>query len=276
MSTEQVIIRDPILFYGARVWPVTGSIPDYGIAIQPQRSSNPLTVVASVPVALNFDASRTFTNLTTTALSAGSSYTSGGLDYYNYIAAGLSIRSDQPVQVEIQESYDNYTFARSHVWYLGEGPGRTYHGLIIFPLSNRYWRVIVTNIGYATQSTFRVDRITYAVPTFFISHYLATVERTSTALGANSVYTSRTYIAQNLETIGFYVYADQAGTVYYDVSYDGSTWRTVKSVSVSAGSGLSDYLPQIPGHYVRLRYLNGSTAQGAFDFTIFVTHKILV
>jgi hypothetical protein len=273
MTVEQVIIRDPTLFYGARVWPVTGGIPDYGIAIQPQRAGNPLAVVASVPVTLNFDSSRTFTNLTTTSLSAGSSYISGSFDYINYVAAGLSIRTDQPVQVEIQESFDGGTFARSHVWYLGEGPGRTIHGLIIFPLSNRYWRVIVTNIGYATQSTFRVDRITYAVPAFFISHYLATVERTSTALGANATYTSRTYITQNLETIGFYVYADQAGTVYYDVSFDGSTWRTIRSVSVSAGASLSDYLQQIPGHYVRLRYVNGSTAQGAFDFTIFVTNK---
>ena len=269
-----VRIRDPIYHYGARVWPVTGGLPDFGIAIQPQRAGNPLSVVTSVPVAINYDASRTFINLTTTALAAGSSYTSGGMDYYNYMGAGLSIRTDQPVQVEIQESYDNANFARSQVRYLGEGPGRVIHGLIIFPLSSRYWRVIVTNLGYSTQSTFRVDRITYAVPAFFISHYKATVERTTTALAANASYTSRTYIAQNLEDIGFYVYADQAGTVYYDVSFDGSTWRTVKSVSVSAGASLSDYLHPIPGHYVRLRYVNGATAQSAFDFTIFVNNKI--
>jgi hypothetical protein len=274
MTVEQVIIRDPTYFYGARVWPVTGWLPDYGIAIQPQRAGNPLGIAASVPAALNYDASRTFTNLTTTALSAGSSYTSGGFDYVNYISAGIFIRSDQPVQVEIQESYDNATFARSHVWYLGEGPGRIIHGFIIFPLAQRYWRVIVTNIGYAAQTTFRLDRITYAIPMFFISHYRATTERTTTPLGASSTYTSRTYVAQNLETIGFYVYADQAGTVYYDVSFDGSTWRTIRSVSVSAGASLSDYLQPITGHYVRLRYVNGSTAQGAFDFTIFVTHKI--
>ena len=269
-----VRIRDPVYHYGARVFSTTTtSLPDFGIAIQPQRAGNPLGVYPSVPVALNFDASRTFTNLTTTALAAGSSYTSGYLDYYNYIAAGIFIRTDQPVSVEIQESYDGATSARSHVWYLGEGPGRTIHGLIIFPLAQRYWRVIVTNLGYATQSTFRVDRITYAVlPLFFISHYLATVERTTTALAASASYTSRTYVAQNLQEIGFYAYADQAGTVYYDVSYDGSTWRTVKSVSVSAGTALGDTLSPIPGHYVRLRYVNGATAQTTFDFTIYVKH----
>jgi hypothetical protein len=276
MTVEQVILRDPVLFYGARVWPVQGGIPDYGIAIQPQRAGNPQGIVASVPVALNFDASRIWTNLTTAPLTAGSSYTSWSFDYVHWIGGGIFIRSDQPVQVEIQESFDGGVFARSHVWYLGEGPGRTFHGLIIFPLANRYWRVIVTNIGYSTQGTFRVDRITFALPYFFISHYLATVERTSTALGANATYTSRTYIAQNLESIGFYVYADQAGTVYYDVSFDGSTWRTVRSVSVSAGASLSDTLSTIPAHFVRLRYVNGSTAQGAFDFTIFVKNKIMI
>jgi len=276
MSVEQVVIRDPINFAGARVVPATqGWVPEFGIAIQPQRGGNPLTVVPSVPVALNHDESRIWVNLTTAPLAAGGTYWSGAFDYIHWIGAGIFIRSDQPVQVEIQESFDGATFARSHVYYLGEGPGRVFHGLIIFPLAHRWWRVGVTNLGYAAQTTFRVDRITYAFYSgLFISHYIATVERTTAALAANATYTSRTYVAQKLEEIGFYVYADQAGTVYYDVSFDGATWRTVKSVPVSAGTSLSDYLSPIPGHYVRLRYVNGATAQGAFDFTIYVRNKI--
>jgi hypothetical protein len=269
-----VRIRDPVFHYGARVsFTTTTSLPDYGLSIQPQRAGNPLGVYPSVPVAINFDASRTFINLTTSTLAANASYTSGGLDNVNWIGAGIFIRTDQPVSVEIQESYDNYTFARSHVWYLGEGPGRVIHGLIIFPMASRYWRVIVTNLGYSTQSTFRVDRITYAVPAFFISHYHATVERTTTALGANASYTSRTYIAQNLEKIGFYAFADQPGTIYYDVSYDGSTWRTVRSVSLLANQAVADTLDNIPGHFVRLRFVNGATAQTSMDFTIYVKNK---
>ncbi|MEM5854667.1 MAG: hypothetical protein QW228_09960, partial [Candidatus Aenigmatarchaeota archaeon] len=165
------------------------------------------------------------------------------------------------------------TFARSHVHYIGEGPGRTIHAFIIFQLAHRYFRVVATNLGYATQTTFRLDRVSIATPSpFFISHQLATVERTTTALAANATYTSRTYCAQNLDSVGFYVYADQAGTVYYDESFDGSTWRAVKSVSVAAGTPLSDsYVPQ--GHFVRLRYVNGATAQTAFDFTINVKNK---
>jgi hypothetical protein len=274
-NTGDVRIRDPVLHYGARVWPTTGGIPDYGIAIQPQRSGNPGGVVACVPVQINHDGSRIFANLTTTALAAGASYTSGSLDYLHYTGAGLFVRSDQPVSIEIQESFDGGTFARTWVFYLGEGPARVFHGIILFPLSNRYWRVIATNIGYATQTTFRLDRITYAIPVDLrISHQKATVERTTTALAANATYTSRTYVAQILRRIGCYLYADQAGTLNYDVSFDGTTWRTVKSVSVTAGQTLQDYLEPIGGHFVRLRYVNGATAQAAFDFTIFVDHNL--
>lgn len=274
-KSESVVIRDAVTLEGARVpSPSVTTIPERGLAIQPQFASNPTALRPSVTTAINFDASRTWTNLTTTALAAGSTYTSGSVDGANYCSAGLYIRSDQPVSVEIQESHDGTTFARTHVFYLGEGPARTYHGIILFQLSQRYWRVLVTNIGYATQTTFRVDRVTIALPVVLcVSHHLATVERTTTALGAGATYTSRTYNTQNMQRIGFYVYADQAGTVYYDVSFDGATWRTVKSVSVAAGATLSDFF-EPTGHFVRLRYVNGATAQGAFDFTLFVRNNI--
>lgn len=275
VNENNVFIRDPIFLFGARVTTTTTtSVPDYGLVIQPQRAGNPSAVVPSVPVAINYEASFIFTNLTTTALGAGSSYTSGSLDYLNKRGAGIWVRSDQPVSVEIQESFDGSTFARSFVIYLGEGPGRTFHGYVLFPVASRYWRVVVTNLGYSSQTTFRVDRIEKWDQQFFaISHYLATVERTSTALGANASYTSRTFVAQNLESIGFYAFADQAGTVHYDVSFDGSTWRTVRSVSVSANTSVSDEF-RPTGHFVRLRYVNGATAQSSFDFTIFVKNRL--
>jgi len=270
---KDIVIRDGVTLRGARVGTRDEVFTDGALVVQGPWNYNPAATRGSVPVAVNFDMSRIFYNLTTTALGAGSSYTSGSIDSKEYTSHALFIRTDQPMSIEIQESYDGSTFARSHVWYIGEGPGRTIHATIIFQLSNRYFRVVATNIGYATQTTFRLDRITIGLPSpFFISHYLATTERTTTALGANATYTSRTYTAQDLEEIGFYVYADQAGTVYYDVSFDGSTWRTVKSVSVSGGTALSDSFKPT-GHFVRLRYVNGATAQTTFDFTIYVRNK---
>ncbi|MEM3955113.1 MAG: hypothetical protein QW047_08870, partial [Sulfolobales archaeon] len=149
-----------------------------------------------------------------------------------------------------------------------------FHGTILFPLSNRYWRVLITNIGYATQTTFRVDRIEkYDVDKVDISQYIATVERTTTALGANATYTSRTYILQNLESVNFYAFADQAGTIYVDISFDGSTWRVLKSYSVSANTTVSDIIKPF-SRFMRFRYVNGSTAQSAFEFCISVANKI--
>jgi len=275
MESNNITIRDPIYFYGARIaYTNTTSLPDFGIAIQPQRSGNPQAVVPSVPVAINYDSSFIISNLTTTTLGANSTYTSGSIDYLNKRGAGLFIRSDQPVQIEIQESYDGSAFARTSVYYLGEGPGSTFHGYILFPLSSRYWRVLITNIGYSSQTTFRVDRIEkYDVQSVQISHNLAIVERTTTALGANASYTSRTYILQNLESVNFYAFADQAGTIYVDVSFDASTWRVLKSYQVNANTTVSDIISPV-GRYMRLRYVNGSTAQSTFEFCISVRNKI--
>ncbi|MEM4772768.1 MAG: hypothetical protein QW648_02030 [Nanoarchaeales archaeon] len=275
MESSNVNIRDPVLFYGARVVHTTStSPPDYGLAIQPQRVGNPHAVVTSVPVAINFDASFIVANLTTSALSANATYTSGTIDGLNKRGAGLFIRSDQPVQIEIQESHDGGTFARTRVYYLGLGPGIVFHGYILFPLANRFWRVLITNLGYANQTTFRVDRIEkYDVQNVEISQYIATVERTTTPLGANATYTSRTYILQNVENVSFYAFADQPGTVFVDISFDGTTWRVLKSYQVSANTTVSDIIIPV-GRVMRLRYVNGSTAQSTFEFSISVANKI--
>ncbi|MEM4656778.1 MAG: hypothetical protein QXD80_07525 [Acidilobaceae archaeon] len=275
MENNNVTIRDPVLFYGARVTSTTTtSPPDFGLAIQPQRSGNPQAVVTSVPVAINFDASFIVANLTTSPLSANATYTSGTIDGLHKRGAGLFIRSDQPVQVEIQESFDGSTFARTGVYYLGLGPGIAFHGYILFPLANRYWRVLITNLGYASQTIFRVDRIEkYDVQNVEISQYIATVERTTTPLSANATYTSRTYILQNVENVNFYAFADQPGTVFVDISFDGSTWRVLKSYQVSANTTVSDIIMPI-GRIMRLRYVNGATAQSAFEFCISVANKI--
>ncbi|MCX7759510.1 MAG: phage portal protein, partial [bacterium] len=61
-----------------------------------------------------------------------------------------------------------------------------------------------------------------------------------------------------------YVYADQAGTLYLEQSRDSSTWRVTATQAVTAGNSYAIQTPII-GRYVRARYVNGATAQGAFD-----------
>ncbi|MEM2386089.1 MAG: hypothetical protein QXO67_03810 [Candidatus Bathyarchaeia archaeon] len=95
---------------------------------------------------------------------------------------------------------------------------------------------------------------------------------TTTPLGANATYTGAsrdTFISTNFPYPRYALFmacalADQAGTLYIDESPDNTTWiNGVKSASVAANT------PTILEHkpiyrYVRVRYVNGATAQTSF------------
>lgn len=60
------------------------------------------------------------------------------------------------------------------------------------------------------------------------------------------------------------VFADQAGTIYIEQSGDGGTnWDVSTSYALSAGAS-SGFSEEILLPYVRVRYVNGATNQGAF------------
>lgn len=90
---------------------------------------------------------------------------------------------------------------------------------------------------------------------------------TTTALAANATFTGTT---RDTGSTGSYskfrvmTFADQPGTLYIEGSRDASTWRVLKQISVSANVTVTDEVI-IPVRYVRVRYLNGSTAQGTFE-----------
>ena len=87
---------------------------------------------------------------------------------------------------------------------------------------------------------------------------------TETPLGANV-----TFIGQPRDLAGQYgyfralVFADQAGTLNFEQSMNGTVWTTVKTTSVTANQGLVDQV-QVAARYVRIRYVNGGTAQNTF------------
>lgn len=85
----------------------------------------------------------------------------------------------------------------------------------------------------------------------------------STALPANGTWTSDVKLTDRADNISGAVFADQAGTVYIEQSGDGQNWDISTSYPVTAtdGKGFSEslFLP-----YVRIRYVNGPTAQGTF------------
>ncbi|MGB9866709.1 MAG: hypothetical protein ACPLPR_02220 [Bacillota bacterium] len=96
---------------------------------------------------------------------------------------------------------------------------------------------------------------------------LAWYADTTTPLGANASFTGTT---RDTGSTGQYnkfrvsVYADQPGTLYIDVSRDGSTWRQAASIAVGAGE-YKELEIKVFRRYVRARYVNGSTAQSAFE-----------
>jgi hypothetical protein len=88
----------------------------------------------------------------------------------------------------------------------------------------------------------------------------------SAPLAANGTYTSRTLLSDRADKISGSVFADQAGTIYIEQSADGTNWdiSTNYSVTASTGKGFSEDL-LLP--YIRIRYVNGGTNQGAFRIT---------
>ena len=94
----------------------------------------------------------------------------------------------------------------------------------------------------------------------------------TTALGASATFTGTTRNLQ-VSTSPIIVYyagvraivtANVAGTLYIDESPDGSTWlQGAASAAVAAGAVVTLSYKAVNG-YVRVRYVNGSTAQSSF------------
>ncbi len=96
-------------------------------------------------------------------------------------------------------------------------------------------------------------------------------------LGVNSIFygTTRSLLHLNSGYLNMFrvrAYADQAGTLFVDQSRDGvsGTWRSTESITVAAGE--TKFLEaKVVARYVRVRYVNGATAQGAFELISFIT-----
>lgn len=82
-------------------------------------------------------------------------------------------------------------------------------------------------------------------------------------LGANGAYTSDAVVLGVYDKLVGSVYADQAGTLSIQQSYDGTNWDVASDISVSASSG-QGFDVAIVAPNQRLVYTNGATAQTVF------------
>lgn len=92
---------------------------------------------------------------------------------------------------------------------------------------------------------------------------------TTTSLAASATYTGTSRDAGSTAAYQVFcarAFADQAGTLYIDDSTDGTTWRTVSSVAVTANE-CKTLEARVLARYNRVRFVNGASAQAAFRVT---------
>jgi hypothetical protein len=90
----------------------------------------------------------------------------------------------------------------------------------------------------------------------------------TTALAAGATYTSTGFDCIKKKTITGTVYADQSGALYIQQSRDGSAYRSLTTITVAAGTPQGFSVP-VYSRYVRAYYVNGGTAQGVFELTLY-------
>jgi len=90
----------------------------------------------------------------------------------------------------------------------------------------------------------------------------------TTPLPANGTYTSSDHLVNGWGKIVGTVYADQAGTLYIEQGADGTNYDSVSSFSVGAGQSFG-FMVDVVAPHVRVRYVNGATAQSAFRLFVF-------
>lgn len=93
----------------------------------------------------------------------------------------------------------------------------------------------------------------------------------TTNLAAGATFTSSSYNILNYKRVTGYVFMDQSGTLEIQESKDGSTWRTVESISVSANT-VTIFNHELLCEYVRFRLTNtGGADTTVMDFVVYAS-----
>ena len=92
---------------------------------------------------------------------------------------------------------------------------------------------------------------------------MAHFSSTTTALNSGQTVTLGPFQTDRGQNITGTVFADQAGTLYIEQSFDGTNWDKSTSISVSASAG-QGFTEAIIAPIARVRYVNGGTNQGTF------------
>lgn len=94
---------------------------------------------------------------------------------------------------------------------------------------------------------------------------MARFNGTKTPLGAAGTVSLDMQAGREDYVVGM-VFSDQAGTLYIEQSMDGTNWDISTSYVVVASDG-KGFKEDVFAPYVRVRFVNGATPQGAFRMT---------
>lgn len=242
-----------------------------GQAISAQVVNTPSVSISGTPTLIGrMDANNVVYTDTTTNLAASATYTGASRDagssyqaYNRFRVCVMHTAGTTPGHLVIEQSTDNSTWRETHrVPIPSDGQYRTFD----FPWNLRYIRVKFVN-GATAQTAFflattlvRSDGGTDFDKTITFNH-------TTTALAAGATFTGATLNLGPNHSFNRHravVYADQPGTLYLEQSRDGTNWRVTATVAVTAGTP-AEIEDLIVHQYQRVRYVNGATAQTAFE-----------
>jgi hypothetical protein len=83
---------------------------------------------------------------------------------------------------------------------------------------------------------------------------------TTTALGSNGVFVTGAFRIDGSQEIRGTIFANQAGTIYIEQSFDQNNWDCSNSYAITANDG-KGFKESVVADYARVRYVNGSSAQ---------------
>lgn len=224
-----------------------------------------------------------FGNLSSTALAAGATYTSSVMAAFSAAYNQMNVTH---VRIDVAhaagatglgklfiETYDTTSTTTptsgQRVTYSVPVPSDGQVHTFLFPVPTKYYRVNFKNEGSITQTLFNLS-VAYLhggahndqetnVP-FLLS---------TTALAAAASFTSTVMdfaASRDFKHLNVYAWADQAGSMRVEQSWDNSTWRKTHELTVTASTPALIADADILMRYVRLVFTNGATLQGAFSF----------
>lgn len=94
---------------------------------------------------------------------------------------------------------------------------------------------------------------------------MARFNGTTTPL-AGGATTTLTMNASREDWVVGMVFADQTGTIFIEQSMDGTNWDLSTNYTIAANDG-KGFKEDVFAPYVRIRYVNDATPQGAFRLT---------